>query len=125
MNIGAPAVEDDRQSLRARSGAAFETQLQRCTSRTRPGEWCDHSDQHRRIKRYDSPASERVVPSKVWESTEVGVGSDKCAAVLHRYSGMLGIGDQFPCGPGLAAYSVEDVQVVGSGAHDARGRALN
>ena len=64
-------------------------------------------------------------PSKVWESAEVGVGSDKCAAVLHSHSGMLGIGDQFPCGPGLPAYSVEDLQVVGSGTHDARGRELH
>ena len=70
-------------------------------------------------------ASERVVPSKVWESAEVGVGGHKCAAVLHRYSGMLGIGDQLPCSAGLATYSVEDLQVVGSGTHDARGRALH
>ncbi len=56
-----------------------------------------------------------MVPSKVWESAEVGVGRDKCATVLHRYGGMLSIGDQLPCGPGLAAYSVEDVQVVGPG----------
>ena len=65
------------------------------------------------------------MPSKVWESAEIGVGGHECAAVLHGYGGMLSIGDQFPRGPRLATYFVEDLQVVGSGTYDARGGALD
>ncbi len=66
-----------------------------------------------------------MLPSKSWESAEVGVGGYHGAAVLDRNRRVLGVGDQLPVGPGLAAQSFEDVQMVGTGTHDARGRALH
>ena len=54
-NIGASPVEDDRQSLRARSGAAFETRYSGVLVALAAGEWSDQVDRYRRIKCYDSP----------------------------------------------------------------------
>ena len=62
------------------------------------------------------------MPSEAWESAEVRVGRHECAAVLNRYSSVLGVRYQLSCGTGLATYRLENVEMVGSGAYDARVR---
>lgn len=61
-----------------------------------------------------------MLPSQSRKSVEVGVGGHHGASMLDRNRRMLGIGDQFSGGSGLAAQSLEDVQMVGAGPHDAR-----
>ena len=61
-----------------------------------------------------------MLPPESREAAEVGVRRDHGAAMLDRYGRVLGVGDQLPGGPRLAAQPFEYVQVVGSGTHDAR-----
>ena len=66
-----------------------------------------------------------MLPPKSWEPAEVGVGRYHGAAVLQCNRRVLGVGDQLSGGAGLAAQSLEYVQMIGTGTHDARGRALH
>ena len=66
-----------------------------------------------------------MLPSKSWESAEVGVGGHHGATVLDRNRCVLSVGDQLPRCPGLAAQFLEYVQMVGAGTHDAGGGPLH
>ena len=65
-----------------------------------------------------------MLPSKSWESAKVGVGRNHGAAMLDCNRRVLGVGDQLPGGSRLAAKSLENVQMIGTGTDDARGRAF-
>ena len=66
-----------------------------------------------------------MLPPESWESAEVRVGRYHGAAMLQRNRRVLGVGDQLAGGAGLAAQSLEYVQMVGTGTHDACCRALD
>ena len=66
-----------------------------------------------------------MLPSKSWESTEVGVSGHHGAAMLDCNRRVLGVGDQLPGGSGLAAQSFEYVKMIGTGTDDARGQAFH
>ncbi len=59
-----------------------------------------------------------MLPSKSWESAEVGVGRYHRAAMLDCNRCVLSIRNEIPSGTGLAAQPFEDVQVVGTGSLD-------
>ena len=68
--------------------------------------------------------AEWMLPPQSWESAEVGVGRNHCAAMLDCNCRVLSVGDQLPGGPGLMAQSLEYIQMIGTGANDARVWAL-
>ncbi len=65
-----------------------------------------------------------MLPSKSWDSAEVGVGRNHGAAVLDCNRRVLGVGDQLPGSSGLTARPFEYVWGIGTGTDDARGRAF-
>ena len=66
-----------------------------------------------------------MLPSKSWESAEIGVGRNHGAAVLDCNSRVVGVSDQLPGSSGLTAQSFESVQVIGTWPDDARGWAFH
>ena len=66
-----------------------------------------------------------MLPSKSWESAEIGVGRNHGAAVLDCNRRVLGVSDELPGRSGLTAQPSEYVQVIGSWTDDARGRAFH
>ena len=66
-----------------------------------------------------------MLPSKSWESAEVGVGRHHSTAVLHSDSCVLSVSDQFPGGSRLVAQPFEYLQMVGTRTNDARSRSFH
>ena len=66
-----------------------------------------------------------MLPPEPWESAEVGVGRDHDTAMLDGDRRVLGVRDQLPGGPGLAAQPLEYVQMIGARTHDTRRRAFH
>ena len=66
-----------------------------------------------------------MLPSKFWESAEIGVGRNHGAAVFDCNRRVLGVSDQLPGSSGLTAQPFEYVQMIGPWTNDARGRAFH
>ncbi len=66
-----------------------------------------------------------MLPSKSWESAEIGVGRNHGAAVFDCNRRVLGVSDQLPGSSGLTAQPFEYVQMIGTWTDDARGRAFH
>ena len=66
-----------------------------------------------------------MVPTEPRESAEVGVGGHDRAPVLDGHRGVLGVRHQLSGCRGFPAQVLEDREVVGTGAHDARRRPFH